>query len=49
MAARGMGATYTQLSTGQPLRILGETERCRLAETITIHTMRDWRTRSQMR
>jgi hypothetical protein len=33
MAARGMGATYTQLSTGQPLRILSETERRRLVET----------------
>jgi N-formylglutamate amidohydrolase len=33
MAVRGMGATYTQLSTGQPLRILDEAERRRLMET----------------
>jgi len=33
MAARRMGATYTRLSTGEPLRTLGETERRRLMET----------------
>jgi N-formylglutamate amidohydrolase len=30
MAARGMGAIYTRFSTGEPLRVLGETERGRL-------------------
>jgi N-formylglutamate amidohydrolase len=33
MAAKGMGAVYTRLSTGEPLRILGEAERRRLMET----------------
>jgi N-formylglutamate deformylase len=33
MAARGMGATYTRLSSGEPLRVLSATERCRLMET----------------
>ena len=32
MAARGMGAVYTRLSTGEPLRVLGEAERRRLME-----------------
>src|SRR6476619_7159428 len=33
MAARGMGATYTRLSIGEPLRVLSATERRRLMET----------------
>jgi N-formylglutamate deformylase len=33
MAARGMGATYTRLSSGEPLRVLSATERRRLMET----------------
>jgi hypothetical protein len=33
MVARGMGAIYTRLSTGEPLRSLGETERRWLMET----------------
>jgi N-formylglutamate deformylase len=33
MAARGMGATYTRLSFGEPLRVLSATERRRLMET----------------
>jgi N-formylglutamate amidohydrolase len=33
MAARGMGAIYTRLSTGEPLRVLSETERGRLMKT----------------
>jgi N-formylglutamate deformylase len=32
MAARGMGATYTRLSSGEPLRVLSATERHRLME-----------------
>jgi N-formylglutamate amidohydrolase len=33
MAAKGMGATYTRLSSGEPLRILGVADRFRLLET----------------
>jgi N-formylglutamate amidohydrolase len=33
MAAQGMGATYTRLSTGEPLRFLGEADRQHLLET----------------
>jgi N-formylglutamate deformylase len=48
LAGRGMGATYTHLSSGEPLRVLSAAERCRLIETY-YYPHQDWRTRSRRR